>query len=273
LPPTVGALVDLIEHGRKTLHVLGGMDCDSNARGDCAPRPPVDVIRSCKLHRRWRLWPGTAAGKLAGMTQDHTFEDGPGGPLWSRPCLAQRHVECGHYASFGYGLWDGGRLSLAVCRCDCHSTCLLTGRGPFVSRAIWDGLCTCPGAELAADALDQAQRDAPDFGDFARRSRERWEKSASARDPMQRREAKREAFEATRAASPGRSRAQIREIYVAELHARGLTEPSGLVLDATADAIARNRDKFTVLYSARVLAELGRELRKLFSDPSRGPDS
>jgi hypothetical protein len=153
-----------------------------------------------------------------------------------------------------------------VCRCDCHSTCLLTGRGPFVSRAIWDGLCACPGAELAADRLDAAQRDGPDYGDFARQWHERREKHAQAGDPWQRRAAKQEAFEAARTASTGKTRVQIREIYVSELQARGLTVPSDLILDATADAIARNRDKFTLAYSARVLAELGRDLRKLLSD-------
>jgi hypothetical protein len=55
---------------------------------------------------------------------------------------------------------------------------------------------------------------------------------------------------------------------VAELRARGLTLPSGLVLDATADAIARNREKFSAAYSARVAAELGRDLWKLLSRPS-----
>ncbi len=75
----------------------------------------------------------------------------------------------------------------------------------------------------------------------------------------------RAAQEATRAAAAGKSRAQIREIYVAELRARSLTVPSDLVLDATADAIARNREKFSVVYSARVLAELGWDFGKLLS--------
>ena len=50
---------------------------------------------------------------------------------------------------------------------------------------------------------------------------------------------------------------------MAERQARGLTIPSDLVLDAYADAIARDRGKFSVAYSARVLAELGRDFRKL----------
>jgi hypothetical protein len=73
----------------------------------------------------------------------------------------------------------------------------------------------------------------------------------------------REAREATRTAAEGKSRGQIREIYVGELRARGLTVPSGLVLDATADAIARNREKFSMVYSARLVAKAGRDLWKL----------
>jgi hypothetical protein len=63
-----------------------------------------------------------------------------------------------------------------LCRCSCHSACALAGRLPVVSRAIWVGLCTCPGTELAEDRLDQAERAAPDFSGVERRIRERWEK-------------------------------------------------------------------------------------------------
>ena len=134
---------------------------------------------------------------------------------------------------------------------------------PLVTREVWQARCVCPGTDLAAGKLDEAERDGQDFGDFERRWQERRERSA--RESQQRRAAKREAFTAARAAGAGKSRAQIREIYVAELRARGLSLPSDLVLDATADAIARNREKFSVIYSARVLAELGRDFRKLFS--------
>ncbi len=84
--------------------------------------------------------------------------------------------------------------------------------------------------------------------------------------------ARREAFEAARAARAGKSREQIRELYVAGLRARGLIVPAGVVLDATADAIADNRDKFSMIYSVRVLAGLGRDFRKLVSGfrPSSG---
>jgi hypothetical protein len=110
-----------------------------------------------------------ATGMLACMAANYAPESRPGGPTWARQCLAGRHTECGHFSGIGYGPRKGARLWLGVCQCSCHSTCLLTGRGPFVWRAIWDGLCDCPGADLAAEKLDVALQEATDFGDFARR--------------------------------------------------------------------------------------------------------
>jgi hypothetical protein len=175
------------------------------------------------------------------------------------------HEDCGH---LGHGrlLRHDGRVALVLCRCGCHSACALAGRLPVVSRAIWVGLCTCPGTDLAEARLAEAERDArevPDVGRLLREQREQREKRD--RERQEERAAGREAWEATRAAAAGSSRAQVREIYVAELRTRGLTVPSDLVLDATADAIVRNREKFSVAYSARVLAELGRDFGKLFS--------
>jgi hypothetical protein len=122
----------------------------------------------------------------------------------------------------------------------------------------------CPGTDRAADKLDEAEREEPPhFADFERQWQE-WRANAE-RESQQRQAARREAFEEARGAATGKSRAEIREIYVAELHARGLTIPSHLVLDAYADAIARNREKLSVVYSVRVLAELGRDFKKVLS--------
>lgn len=153
---------------------------------------------------------------------------------------------------------------MMLCLCTCHSECPLADRLPLVTREVWQGQCICPGADLAAARLDEAEREeVPDFAEFERQRQER--RASSARESQQRRAARREAFEATRAASTGKNRAEIREIYLAELGARGLTIPSDLVLDATTDAVARNRDKFSVAYSMRVLAEMGRDFTKLLS--------
>jgi hypothetical protein len=108
------------------------------------------------------------------MASSDTYDGPPAWPFRSRSCMTGIHADCGHVGSIGYGVWDGGRVSVTPCRCTCHSACLLAGRAPFVSRAIWVGLCTCPGTELAEATLDEAQRDAPDFSEFERQWRERW---------------------------------------------------------------------------------------------------
>jgi hypothetical protein len=101
-------------------------------------------------------------------------------PFGSRSCMTGAHEDCGHLGSIGYGFQDGGRLMLQLCHCGCHSTCPLAGRLLPVSRAIWVGLCECPGTELAEDRLDQAER-GPNFRNFKRRLRELQEKRARER--------------------------------------------------------------------------------------------
>ena len=187
-------------------------------------------------------------------------QGGPDPDFRSRSCVTGAHEECGHLGFPGLGLRVGGRPPLVLCRCGCHLTCTLAGR-LGASHSTWVGLCDCPGTELAEDRIEEAARHAPDFPDRERFLRERLEERAREG------QLEREAREATRAAAAGKSREQIREIYVGELRARGLTVPSGLVLDATADAIARNRERFSAVYSARLAAELGRGLWKLLSRP------
>ena len=148
--------------------------------------------------------------------------------------------------------------------CTCHSLCPLADGLSLVKREVWQAQCVCPGTDLAADKLDEAEReDVPDFAEFEHQWQER--RASSERESQQRRAARREAFEAARAAATGMSRKEIREIYVEELRARGLAIPFDLLLEAHADAIARNRDKFSLAYSVRVLAEMGRDVRKLLS--------
>ena len=188
-------------------------------------------------------------------------EGGPGSLFRSRLCVSEAHESCGHLGR-GRMLSHDGRLVLMLCRCGCHSACALATGLPLVSEAIWVGLCTCPGTELAEARLAEAEREAPDFPDVER-MRERREERA--RERQAERAAGRDAWEAARAAAGGKSRAQAREVYVGELRARGVAVPSDLVLDAAADAIARDREKFSVAYSARVLAGLGRDFVKLLS--------
>jgi hypothetical protein len=50
--------------------------------------------------------------------------------------------------------------------------------------------------------------------------------------------ARKEAFDAARASAPGKSREEIRQLFEAELRARGLKIPPDDMLDAEVDAIA-----------------------------------
>jgi hypothetical protein len=53
----------------------------------------------------------------------------------------------------------------------------------------------------------------------------------------QRSQARKEAFQAAQANAPGKSREEMRELYLAELRARGLEMPPEDLLDAQVDAI------------------------------------
>jgi hypothetical protein len=198
------------------------------------------------------------------MATYHRFRGGTGPPPRSRLCTGERHGDCGHLLSAARSRVV--RPAVLLCLCTCHAGCPLAGWLPLVTRQVWQAQCVCPGAGPAAARLDEAEREeVPGLAGFERQRRER--RAGSARESQQRRAARREAFEVTRAASTGKNRAEIRQIYLAELRARSLTIPSDLVLDATADAVARDRDKFSVACSVRVLAEMGRDFRRLFSRP------
>jgi hypothetical protein len=91
--------------------------------------------------------------------------------------------------------------------------------------------------------------DPPDFGKM-------WE------DRRRRTRAYREASQAAHARTAGKGRDEIREIYIAELKARGLTRPNDTVLDAIVDRMSGNP-----LPAARVAAEglvqMGKGIHKL----------
>jgi hypothetical protein len=73
--------------------------------------------------------------------------------------------------------------------------------------------------------------------------------------------ARKEAFQAARAKAAGKGRDEIREIYVAELTARGLKKPSDAVLDAVVDGISGNPLP-TARLAVKGLVQLGKGLRE-----------
>jgi hypothetical protein len=113
----------------------------------------------------------------------------------------------------------------------------------------WRESCTCPGAEQQRRHLDEAGVEFPEFGEM-------WD------DARRRSRARREAFESARAQAAGKSRDEIREIYLAELTARGLPLPREDVLDAVVDRIAGNPLP-AVRLGAASLVQVGKGLTEL----------
>lgn len=131
---------------------------------------------------------------------------------------------------FGGGL-NPRRLRLEVgeglCKCECHSPCPVTSKRVTVSAQAWRESCTCPGAEAERIGHDHAGTEFPDIGELWARSR-------------QRSQSRREAFQAARASAVGKTREEIKALYITELRARGLEIPPEEVLDARVDALTGN---------------------------------
>ena len=83
-------------------------------------------------------------------------------------------------------------------------------------------------------------------------------------DARHRSEQRRAAFEATRARAGGKSKAEIREIYVSELQRRGLMVPADRILDAVAERVAGNP-----IPGFRVAGESLIQMGKKLSDVAR----
>jgi hypothetical protein len=174
----------------------------------------------------------------------------------SRECGAKAHAGCAHFVTVGGG-FNPRRLRLefgaGLCPCSCHAPCPVATEGKrlTVSPQVWRESCTCPGADDARRRLDESGAEFPDFSGM-------WE------DRRRQSRARREACEATRARAAGKSRDEIRAIYLAEREARGLGVPSEAVLDAVADQIAGNP-----LPAARLAADGVVQMGKALRDLSR----
>jgi hypothetical protein len=178
-------------------------------------------------------------------------------------CAQDGHGECPHLFGLGGGWSNLLRLELddaGLCQCSCHSACPVGGtKRWFVPFKVWLNSCVCPGAERARQRF--AEVGEPPTFDTAR---ERVERDSKAR---------RAAFEAARRATAGKSRAEIRELYVAELRSRGLEPPTEPFLAATVEHIAGNPVP-TVRLVGRGMAGLGKgalALARLLRDMSRPP--
>jgi len=143
----------------------------------------------------------------------------------------------------------GGRLqsTIVLCRCDCHEACSLTG-WQHVPLAAWQELCECPGAAFQRTWKE----DIDDPWPGAREQRER-----QRRAEQERKEARHQAFQAASEAAPGKTRQQVRDLYLAELQARGVPNRShdDDLLEAQVDAMMRQ--------PLRALARLAHAMHKL----------
>jgi len=156
---------------------------------------------------------------------------GPGSdPLGrSRACAGGAHWDCGHINAAVRMPASGHRLesTVALCRCACHAACPLADRMP-VPLPVWQQLCMCPGAEK-----QRAWKEDPD---------EPWPGAKEYREKEQReshegRESRKQATQAAREAAPGKTRDEVRDLYIAELRARGQKVPPEPFLRAEIDLL------------------------------------
>jgi hypothetical protein len=93
----------------------------------------------------------------------------------------------------------------------------------------------------------------PDFGEHVAQSQRQSEQ-------------RREAFHAAQAKAAGRSREEIRDIYLSELRSRGLKIPAEDALDAKVDAITGDY-RASALLMGRALRDLAKLAGSIFRPP------
>jgi hypothetical protein len=149
------------------------------------------------------------------------------GPGRSRACAGSEHQVCGHVC-FAVPPVRRRESTIVLCRCSCHRACPLARRKAPVPVTIWQMRCSCPGAEEARTSQGDPREALPTGDDY-------WETYKS--EQRLRSEARKEAFKATRAAVAGKTRDEIRDLYIAELAARGLEIPREPLLEANIDML------------------------------------
>ena len=170
-------------------------------------------------------------------------------------CRGAAHDDCPHRHGVGGG-FNPRRLRLEfgehLCQCACHASCpIASTKRLTVPRKAWYTSCTCPGADDERERLDDAGIEFPDFAELREKAKRRSR-------------AGHEAYEAARARSAGKTRDEIRDIYLSELNARGMKKPAEPILDAVVERIAGNP-----LPAVRLLGEIVGQIGKGLYDLSR----
>lgn len=150
-------------------------------------------------------------------------------PGRSRACAGSAHQVCGH-VSFAIPPRPGRRResTIVLCRCSCHRACPLARRKGDVPGTVWQLRCSCPGAEDARTSQGDPGEALPTGDEY----RETYKSELRLRS-----EARKETFKATRAAVSGKTRDEVRDLYIAELVARGLEIPREPLLEANIDML------------------------------------
>jgi hypothetical protein len=112
--------------------------------------------------------------------------------------------------------------------CACHESCPVAEEMRLtVPFRDWRTQCTCAGAGALRQQLDHAGIDFPDM-------------SEQIEERRRRSRARRDAVQAVRAASGGKTRDEIRQLYIDEMRSRCLDLPGDDVVDAHLDFMAGN---------------------------------
>ena len=138
----------------------------------------------------------------------------------------------------------------------CPVAALVTPRPVPVET--WYESCTCPGAELTRRPTEEGEWNP---GDITRGAEER-RRNARARN---------EAFNAARARAAGKNQDEIRDIYTAELRARGLNAGGGPRTDADVARIAGNPLPMLLL-EGKGLVRIGKGVREFVKLVKQGAD-
>jgi len=149
---------------------------------------------------------------------------------------------------------------VGLCPCSCHSACpVAMSAGPQpVPTTEWYESCICPGAELTRRRMEEAGRDPRAI---TRQAEERRRKAM----------ARKEALNAARSRAAGKNQDEIREIYTAELRARGLYAGGGPRTDADVAWIAGNPLPMLRL-EGKGLVRIGKGLRDFARSVKQGAD-
>ena len=105
-----------------------------------------------------------------------------------------------------------------LCKCECHAPCPVTSKSRTVPVPVWRESCTCPAAADVPSSVGRGQ-------------------DTDAAQPPYLSPARVAALNAAGDRTAGQSREQVKELYQAELRARGLDIPMEAVLDVEVSLI------------------------------------